>query len=113
MKKTGSQTYHNFTEDHVTEVVRAVQDGLSKMQAAGIYQMPRSTLTNKCLGRCTKPRGHSTIVSAEEEAVISKTLGVMLDWGILGSGFFGYVYKTITSIHVIFRRPKFEKIKKL
>lgn len=77
----GSRTYHNFTEEQVAEAVRAVQNGMSKKQAARIYKIPRSTLTNRCLGRHTKPRGHPTILSSEEETVIARTLGVVADWG--------------------------------
>lgn len=80
-KTPGSRTYHNFTEEQVAEAVRAVKDGMSKKQAARVYQIPRSTLTNRCLGRHTKPRGHPTILSSEEEAVIARTLGVVADWG--------------------------------
>lgn len=77
-KTPGSRTYHNFTEEQVAGAVQAVQDGMSKKQASRIYQIPRSTLTNRCLGRHTKPRGHPTILSTEEEATIARTLGVLL-----------------------------------
>lgn len=80
-KTPGSRNYHNFTEEEVAEAVRAVQDGMSKKQAAQVYQIPRSTLVNRCLGRHTKPQGHPTILSPEEEVIISRTLGVVADWG--------------------------------
>ncbi|XP_018563258.1 jerky protein homolog-like [Anoplophora glabripennis] len=80
-KTPGSRAYHNFTEEQAAEAVRAVQDGMSKKQASRVCKIPRSTLTSRCLGRHTKPQGHPTILSSEEEAIIARTLGVVAYWG--------------------------------
>lgn len=54
---------------------------MSKKLAAQTYGIPRMTLVYRCLGRHTKSVGHPTILSKEEEGVISRTLGVVADWG--------------------------------
>lgn len=80
-KNPGSRPYANYSEENLEKAVEAVRSGMSKKLAAQTYGIPRMTLVYRCLGRHTKSVGHPTILSKEEEGVISRTLGVVADWG--------------------------------
>ncbi|KAJ8950560.1 hypothetical protein NQ318_015693 [Aromia moschata] len=80
-KIPGSRPYANYTRENLERAVAAIRSGMSKKLAAQTYRIPRSTLVNRCLGRHKKSVGHPTILSKEEEQLISRTLGIVAEWG--------------------------------
>ncbi|KAJ8935524.1 hypothetical protein NQ318_005631 [Aromia moschata] len=79
-KIPGSRPYANYTRENLERAVAAIRSGMSKKLAAQTYRIPRSTLVNRCLGRHKKSVGHPTILSKEEQ-LISRTLGIVAEWG--------------------------------
>lgn len=80
-KTPGSRPYSNYSKENLEAAVESVRNGMSKKLAAQTYGIPRMTLVNRCLGRHTKSVGHPTVLSTEEEQLISRTLGVVAEWG--------------------------------
>lgn len=77
----GSRPYRNYKPEDVENAVKAVQAGMSVQLASQTYKVPRPTISRKLLGRNTRPVGHPTVLSTEEERLISHTLGVVAEWG--------------------------------
>ncbi|KAK9709574.1 hypothetical protein QE152_g26506 [Popillia japonica] len=54
---------------------------MSKKLAANVYKVPRTTLVRRILGRNIGKTGHPTVLTAEEERLITETLGIVSHWG--------------------------------
>lgn len=77
----GSRPYANFKKEDLEKALAAVAAGMPKKRAALTYKIPRTTLVRKVVGKNPKPVGHPTVLSRQEEATISATLGTVANWG--------------------------------
>lgn len=80
-KTPGSRPYRNYTETAMREAIEAVNAGMSKKLAAQTFGVERTTLSRRLAGAHTKAVGRPKVLSDEEEALISRTLGVVANWG--------------------------------
>ncbi|KAK9745497.1 hypothetical protein QE152_g6890 [Popillia japonica] len=99
----GSRKYGNYNEDNLLAVTDPVKSGqciqstpyyfISKatwkeyrqnwppQNPANVYKVPRTTLFRRLLGRNIGKIGHPTVLTAEEERLITETLGIVSHWG--------------------------------
>lgn len=77
----GAKPYQDYSEENMEKAIQAVGAGMSKKLAAVTYQVPRTTLIRKVLGKNSGAVGRPRVLSAEEEHNISDTLGVVANWG--------------------------------
>lgn len=60
---TDARHYHSYTEENVSNAVAAVNNGMSKNLAAVTFQVPRSAIVFKCLGRHSESMDRPTILT--------------------------------------------------
>lgn len=80
-KIPGARTYRNYSEVAMRQAVEAVNAGMSRKLAAKTLKVERTTLGRRLLGAHSKSVGRPKVLSDQEEALISKTLGVVANWG--------------------------------
>lgn len=81
-KTPGARTYRNYSEeDALLQAVDAVNAGMPRKLAAEFFKVGRTTLGRRLLGAHSKSVGRPKVLSDQEEALISKTLGVVANWG--------------------------------
>ncbi|KAK9693193.1 hypothetical protein QE152_g34356 [Popillia japonica] len=77
----GLRKYGDYNEDNLLAVMDAVKSGISKKLAAIVYKVPHTTSVRRLLGRNIGKIGHLTVSTAEEERLITETLGIVSHWG--------------------------------
>ncbi|KAK9700317.1 hypothetical protein QE152_g31324 [Popillia japonica] len=77
----GSRKYGGYNEDNLLAVMDAVKSGMSKKLAANVYKVPCITLVRRLLGRNIGKIGHPTVLTAEDERLITETLRIVSHWG--------------------------------
>ncbi|KAK9752850.1 CENP-B N-terminal DNA-binding domain [Popillia japonica] len=80
-RTSGARKYGDYNEDNLLAVMDAVKSGMSKKVAANLYKVSRTTLVRRILGRNIGKTGHPTVLTAEEERLITETLGIVSHWG--------------------------------
>ena len=81
-RKLGSRSYGNFSQEQVENALRDVaNDTLSLRAAAKTYNVPYGPLNNRYHGRKTKKTGGQTVLTANEEVAILKSILQCSDWG--------------------------------
>ncbi|KAK9701661.1 hypothetical protein QE152_g30452 [Popillia japonica] len=73
----GSRKYGDYNEDNLLAVMDAVKSGMPKKLTANVYKVPRTTLVRRLLGRNIGKTGHRPVLTAEEERLITETLGIV------------------------------------
>lgn len=60
---------YQYAEAKMQDAIKAVREGMSKRAAAKQYEVPRTTLNDKMLGKTPEERiiGKSPILTSEEE----------------------------------------------
>lgn len=68
-KTEAGEKYHKrYTEENLSEALKAIDNGMSKREAARIFNIPRSTLQFRKSDQFVKPRhGPATILTSDEE----------------------------------------------
>ncbi|CAH1994652.1 unnamed protein product [Acanthoscelides obtectus] len=61
------------------DAIAAVRSGMSRKAASIKYKVPRTTLLERISGKHTSKVGHPTVLTKEEESLISETLGTVSD----------------------------------
>jgi hypothetical protein len=76
-----------YTEADVEQAVQEMkEDGLSARAASQKYNIPRSTLLDRCANKHSGVQGRPTVLTQEEERVIAEMLKLLADWGFPFSG---------------------------
>ncbi|KAI4460651.1 hypothetical protein MML48_5g00008305 [Holotrichia oblita] len=76
-----ARTYRDYLEEAMREAIEAVKAGMSKKLAAATFGVERTTLGRRIVGTHPKAVGRPTVLTAQEEALIARTLGVVANWG--------------------------------
>lgn len=81
VKKVGGRPYRQYSEESLQKAVDAVKKGMAQSAASKKFKVPRITIHDRFHGLHPQKPGHPIVLSAEEEVLISKTLGIVSDWG--------------------------------
>ena len=77
-----SRRYKEYTKGMLEECVRRVKSGnLTQRDAEKEYNIPRSTIKNKLIGKHPKPVGRPPVLSFDEERLILSYAQLMCDYG--------------------------------
>lgn len=81
VKKVGGRRYRQFNETNMQDAIAAVRSGMSRKAASIKYKVSRTTLSERISGKHASKVGHPTVLTKEEESLISETLGTVSEWG--------------------------------
>ena len=90
-RKLGARRYLDFNANTLNLAMEAVQNGMSKRDAAKKYNIPRTTLTRRLIsvtnsGPETGTPGRPPALTPLEEEMFIERIQLMCDWGFLLSG---------------------------
>lgn len=82
IKKLGSRTYRNYSDDYLDECLNKIRNGqLTQRVAAAQYNIPRSTLKNKLKGAHVQKHGKPPVFTEEEESSFVQHLLKLSEYG--------------------------------
>ncbi|KAI4463951.1 guanylate cyclase soluble subunit beta-2 [Holotrichia oblita] len=73
----GARTYRDYSDEIMREAIETVKAGMSKKLTAETFGVERTTLGRRIVGTHL---GRPSVLTAQEEALIARTLGVVANW---------------------------------
>lgn len=81
-RSAGSRPYKVYSEESLSAAVQAVREGsMSQLRASKFWKIPRGTLQNRLFERHEGNVGHPTVLTAQEESLISEAINQIWNWG--------------------------------
>ncbi|KAK9746378.1 hypothetical protein QE152_g6142 [Popillia japonica] len=77
----GGRPYLNDKKENMEKAIESVKKGISKFRASQNFKVLRTTLIDKIRESRPLKSSRPCVLTADNEQLIAKTLGVVSDWG--------------------------------